>query len=81
MDDGLTEFTVTERRRALRPIVGLVLTGGGALLHGLDARLQEETGMPIVVADNPLHSVAIGSGQCLEEFEVLKGVLMSSQSR
>ena len=40
-----------------------------------------ETGMPIVIADNPLHSVAIGSGQCLEEFEVLKGVLMSSQSR
>jgi rod shape-determining protein MreB len=34
-----------------------------------------------VIADNPLHSVAIGSGQCLEEFEVLKGVLMSSQSR
>jgi rod shape-determining protein MreB len=60
---------------------GIVLTGGGALLHGLGARLMAETGMPIVIADNPLHSVAIGSGQCLEEFEVLKGVLMSSQSR
>ena len=35
---------------------GIVLTGGGALLHGLDARLQHETGMPIVIADNPLHS-------------------------
>src|ERR1700722_8658180 len=60
---------------------GIVLTGGGALLHGLGARLVSETGMPIVIADNPLLSVAIGSGQCLEEFEVLKGVLMSSQSR
>ena len=60
---------------------GIVLTGGGALLHGLDARLAAETGMPIVIADNPLHSVAFGSGQCLEQLEVLKGVLMSSQSR
>jgi rod shape-determining protein MreB len=60
---------------------GIVLTGGGALLHGLDSRLANETGMPIVVADNPLQSVDIGSGQCLEEFDVLKGVLMSSQTR
>ena len=60
---------------------GIVLTGGGALLHGLDARLGAETGMPLVIAENPLHSVAIGSGQCLEEFDVLKGVLMSSNSR
>ncbi|MBV9254347.1 MAG: rod shape-determining protein, partial [Actinobacteria bacterium] len=57
---------------------GIVLTGGGALLHGLDARLSAETGMPIVIANNPLHSVAIGSGQCLEEFEALKQVLISS---
>src|SRR5580704_17774085 len=60
---------------------GIVLTGGGALLHGLGARLMAETGMPIVIADNPLLSVAAGSGQCQEEFDVLKGVLMSSQSR
>ena len=39
---------------------GIVLTGGGALLHGLDARLAAETGMPIVIADNPLQSVAFG---------------------
>ncbi|HEX9548195.1 MAG TPA: rod shape-determining protein [Acidimicrobiales bacterium] len=57
---------------------GIVLTGGGALLHGLDARLVAETGMPIIIAENPLHSVAIGSGQCLEEFEALKQVLISS---
>ncbi|MDA8286453.1 MAG: rod shape-determining protein [Actinomycetota bacterium] len=60
---------------------GIVLTGGGALLHGLDARLMAETGMPIVIADNPLHSVVIGSGQCLEEFEALKAVLMSANVR
>ena len=60
---------------------GIVLTGGGALLHGIDARISAETGMPIVVAKNPLQSVAIGSGQCLEEFEALKQVLISSSSR
>ncbi|HEX6476624.1 MAG TPA: rod shape-determining protein [Acidimicrobiales bacterium] len=60
---------------------GIVITGGGAMLHGLDTRLQSETGMPIVVAKDPLHSVAIGSGQCLEEFEALKQVLISSSSR
>ncbi len=57
---------------------GIVLTGGGALLAGLDRRLHEETGMPIVVAKNPLQCVALGSGQCLEEFEALKQVLITS---
>jgi rod shape-determining protein MreB len=60
---------------------GIVLTGGGALLHGLDVHLAAETGMPITIADNPLQSVVMGSGQCLEEFEALKGVLMSSTTR
>jgi rod shape-determining protein MreB len=59
---------------------GIVLTGGGALLHGLDVRLANETGMPIVIAPNPLHTVAIGAGQCLEEFEALKSVLISTSS-
>ena len=58
----------------------LVLAGGGALLHGLDARLSHETGMPIVIAPNPLDCVAIGSGQSLEEFEALKGVLFSTNA-
>ncbi len=57
---------------------GIVITGGGALLHGLDVRLANETGMPIVTADRPLQSVVLGSGQCLEEFDVLHGVLVSS---
>jgi rod shape-determining protein MreB len=59
---------------------GIVLTGGGALLLGLDRRLEHETGMPICIAENPLQSVAIGSGQSLEEFEALKGVLFSSSA-
>ncbi len=57
---------------------GIVITGGGALLHGLDVRLANETGMPIVTAERPLQSVVLGSGQCLEEFDVLQGVLVSS---
>src|SRR6202012_1799650 len=54
---------------------GIVLAGGGALLAGLDARIHHETGMLVRIADSPLDAVALGSGQCLEEFEVLKGVL------
>ncbi len=57
---------------------GIVLTGGGGMLKGLDERLKHETGMPIHTTDNPLDSVAIGSGKCLEEFEALKKVLISS---
>ncbi len=60
---------------------GIVLTGGGAMLTGLEGRIQAETGMPIVVAKNPLQCVAIGSGQCLEEFDALKQVLISASSR
>jgi rod shape-determining protein MreB and related proteins len=50
---------------------GIMITGGGALLTGLDLRLEHETGMPIHIAHNPLQSVAIGSGQALEEFDAL----------
>jgi rod shape-determining protein MreB len=57
---------------------GIVLAGGGALLQGLHQRLANETGMPIRIAKDPLHAVARGSGQSLEEFEVLRGVLFSS---
>ncbi|RMH75668.1 MAG: rod shape-determining protein [Actinomyces sp.] len=57
---------------------GITLAGGGALLHGLDQRLANETGMPVRVAEHPLFAVAIGSGQVLEEFEALRGVVLSS---
>jgi rod shape-determining protein MreB len=60
---------------------GLVLTGGGGLLRGLDERLRHETGMPVHVADDPLHSVALGAGKCVEEFEALQQVLVSEPRR
>ena len=60
---------------------GITLTGGGALLRGFDKRLRHETGMPVYIADNPLSSVAIGSGKCLEEFEILQRVLVSPSRR
>ncbi|QVQ51929.1 rod shape-determining protein [Spiractinospora alimapuensis] len=55
---------------------GVAVTGGGALLRGLDDRLRHETGMPIHVAENPLDSVAIGTGTCVEDFERLRQVLV-----
>ena len=60
---------------------GVVLTGGGALLSGLSQRLQEETNMPIIVAEDPLNCVALGSGMCLEELETFSRMLKSSPSR
>ncbi len=57
---------------------GITLAGGGALLQGIDQRLAEETGMPIRIATDPLHVVAIGAGQVLEEFEALRDVVLSS---
>ena len=60
---------------------GIVLTGGGALLKGLDERLRHETNMPIHIADRPLNAVVEGSGKCVEEFEALEKVLISEPRR
>lgn len=54
---------------------GIVLTGGGALLRGIDRLLQEETGIPVHVAEDPISCVAIGAGRALEEIEALKRAL------
>ena len=51
------------------------------MLHGLGQRLESETGMPIRIAKDPLTSVVMGSGQCLEEFDALKQVLISSSQQ
>lgn len=51
---------------------GIVLTGGGALLRNLDRLLARETGMPVLVADNPLDCVAIGTGRALENIHLIK---------
>jgi len=54
---------------------GIMLTGGGALLVGLDQLLREETGLPVTVADNALNCVVLGSGRVLEELDRMRGVL------
>jgi rod shape-determining protein MreB len=54
---------------------GIMLTGGGALLGGLDERLAHETGMPIRVAHEPLYSVVIGSGRALENIDAMRGLM------
>ncbi|SIS63802.1 rod shape-determining protein [Alicyclobacillus vulcanalis] len=51
---------------------GIVLTGGGALLRNLDKRLSRETGMPVLVAENPLDCVAIGTGKALDNYDVYR---------
>ncbi len=53
---------------------GIVLTGGGALLKNFDKRLMIETGLPVVIADDPLSSVVLGTGKMLSDFELLKRV-------
>ena len=58
---------------------GIVLTGGGAMLRGLDARMRHELGVPVRAADSPLRSVATGSGRCVEEFTTLHRVLIDSK--
>ena len=54
---------------------GIMLTGGGGLLVGLDQLLREETGLPVTVADNALNCVVLGSGRVLEELDSMRGVL------
>ncbi len=58
---------------------GIVLTGGGALLRGMDRLLAEETGMPVTVTDDPLIDVAMGTGRVLEEIETLRKILITSK--
>lgn len=53
---------------------GIVLTGGGSLLQGLDERLREETALPIVQVEDPLTSVVLGVGKTLEELALLRSV-------
>jgi rod shape-determining protein MreB len=50
-------------------------------LRGLDERLREETGMPIQLADNPLESVVLGAGKCVEDFDALRQVLVPERRR
>jgi len=57
---------------------GIVLAGGGAMMKNLDILLREETGLPVVVAEDPLSCVVLGSGQILDQLDLLKQIAISS---
>ena len=54
---------------------GIIMAGGGALLRGFDKLIQEETGLPVHVTDDPLTAVALGTGKVLSELRYLKKVV------
>lgn len=60
---------------------GIMITGGGALLDGLDKLIKEETGMPVGIAGEPLDCVALGTGVALENYDLLKRVFISPRRR
>ena len=53
---------------------GIVMVGGGALLRNLDVLLREQTGLPVMLAEDPLTAVALGTGRCLDEIALLREV-------
>ena len=57
---------------------GIVLTGGGALLGELDTTIREATGLPVVIAEDPLTCVVMGTGRCLDEMKSLRNVLIGA---
>jgi rod shape-determining protein MreB len=58
---------------------GIMLTGGGAQLDGMDRVIIEETGMPVIVAENPLDCVAIGTGKALDSIDILKKTMYNTK--
>ena len=57
---------------------GIVITGGGALLKNLDATIKNATGLPVSIAENPLNSVVMGCGKCLDNLDRVKNLLTSA---
>ncbi len=58
---------------------GITLTGGGALLHGLDTQVSNQTGMPVNIANDPLDCVALGTGAVLENMDQLRNVMINAR--
>ena len=58
---------------------GITLTGGGAMLKGLDMLLSQEAEVPVHITEQPLESVVMGAGRCLEAFESIRSVLIDSR--
>ena len=56
--------------------MGLVLTGGGALLKNIDKLITKETGLPVQIAEDPLSCVALGTGKALEQEETFSNMLI-----
>lgn len=56
---------------------GIVLSGGGGLLKNIDGLIRDETGLPVMVADDPLTCVVLGSGKALDQLDTLKGIMVS----
>jgi rod shape-determining protein MreB len=57
---------------------GIVLTGGGSMLQNLEVLLREETGLPVMLAEDPFTAVVMGCGRCLDEPELLKDVAIKA---
>lgn len=60
---------------------GIMLTGGGAMLHGLDILIRRETEMPVNIAEEPLDCVAHGTGIAIENYDMLKSVFITSKKK
>ena len=60
---------------------GIIIAGGGALIENLDKLINEKTGMPVFIAENPLECVVKGTGKTLEDLEKLKAVLINARRK
>lgn len=58
---------------------GIVVTGGGALLYGIDKRIEDRTGIKVIIAEDPKSCVAIGTGKALNELDSLKSTYLNKR--
>jgi len=58
---------------------GIYLVGGGSLLRGLDSRISQETGVPVVHAESPMECVVLGAGQLVEDFDAMRAMFMEAR--